>query len=109
MDEVEVIREEDGLLRARLNLEVVVIAFLVPGVVGEQLGVLDLVKLQDVVGGDRELVWSVVGHEYTFYWVDVDVSLVRAQLKAMNLHKRPLDSLKRKQSRVRCLQRLQIG
>jgi len=93
LDEVEVIREEDGLLSARLNLEVVVIAFLVPGVVGEQLGVLDLVKLQDVVGGDRELVWSVVGHEDTFYWVDVDVSLVRAQLKAMNLHKRALDSL----------------
>ena len=108
LHEVEIIREEDRFLRASLNLKVVVVAFLVPGVVGEQLGVLDIVELQDVVRGDRELVRPVVGHEDTFYWVDVDVSLVRAQLKAMHLHERALNSLKRKQSRVWRLQRFQV-
>jgi hypothetical protein len=78
LDQVEVIREEYRLLRTCLHLEVVVVAFLIPGVVREQLALLDLVKLENVVRRDRELVWAMVGHEDTFYWVYVDVSLVRA-------------------------------
>jgi hypothetical protein len=78
LDQVEIIREEYGLLRTSLHLKVVVVAFLIPGVVREQLTLLDLVKLENVVRRDRELVRAMVGHKDTFYWVYVDVSLVGA-------------------------------
>jgi hypothetical protein len=75
-DEVDIIEVEDRLLVLRTHLEVVLTLFLVPGRFRYEGCFKDVTQLEDVVGGDRELVRVLVRDKDSFNWIYIDIALV---------------------------------
>lgn len=108
LNEIEVVKEEDALLRCGFHLEVIVASLLIPAWFIYETRLLNVTKLENIVRGDGEFACIVVRYEDTLNWIDVDIALIAIELEPMDLIQAALHPLEWVESSIRGLQGLQI-